>query len=236
MTGVLTKMTIEKIKNLFKGIVAFIIVTMSLFHIFFNSSPPKLAQNNKDYKEIIKNRNLLQAKYLEELNQKKITSDKYYLEITKLLSESKKEIKKVNNEKRAINNEFSFRGRRSFHFWIFVFGLVLPLLFFSCKSLYQDILRGDKYKSQFLSLTGIVVSFFWMIHLIFFTQKDFSKNSYILIILVCAIFCTFFTYFLIKQKINILIKKVERGEKSDEFERLSFEFIKEVNKSILKGA
>jgi len=94
--------------------------------------------------------------------------------------------------------DFSFRGRSSFHFWIFVFGLVTALFYFACKSLFNELAKGSTFKHQLISLSGIIVACFWLIHLLFYTQKDFQKNTYFFTILSIAVLCTIFTYFLVK--------------------------------------
>ena len=96
-------------------------------------------------------------------------------------------------------------------FWIFVFGLVTALMFFSCKSLFDDFSKGSNFRFQLVSITGIIISFFWMIHLIFLTQKDFTKNKYILVILLSSILLSTFTYFLVKYytyKDQIILKQL----------------------------
>ncbi len=202
---------IEKVKATTLGIVAFLLVTMSLFHIFFSSLPTDLQQNNLDYQQVVQNRDNLLQKYLEDLHQGNITISTYYSLTTQLLRDVKKKIHLLNQEKNSIQQEHSFRGRNSFRFWVFLFGLVIALLFFSCKSLFDDITKGSGYQFQFLSITGIVVSIFWLIHLIFYTQKDFTKNSYIITILICASLSTYFIYFLVKNftyKDDIILKQL----------------------------
>ncbi|MCH2197104.1 hypothetical protein [Kordia sp.] len=194
-----------------KGIVMFLIVTMSLFHIFFSAKSPKLAENNAAYKLAINDRNSLQNEYLEALKNKTISIEEYYSSVKELLSKSKEKIGAINDEKRAINFEHSFRGRNSFHFWIFVFGLVSALFFFSCKSLHNDFSRGSTVKFHLVSITGIIISFFWFIHLIFLTQNDFNKNKYIILTIVCASIFSVFTYFLVKYytyKDQIILKQL----------------------------
>lgn len=198
MTERLTTTRSQKIKGFIKGTVVFLLVTMSLFHVFFEASPPEVNALRKEYNEVIAKRNSLQKSYLEQLKAKTITVDEYYSLVSSLLKESKSNIKRINQEKVNVSHAFSFRGRSSFHFWIFVFGLVSALLFFSCKSLFDDLSKGSNYKFQFVSLAGIAISCFWMIHLLFFTQKDFNKNSYITLIVLSAVLCSIFIYFLIK--------------------------------------
>ncbi|MGG8495605.1 hypothetical protein ACQY1Q_04245 [Tenacibaculum sp. TC6] len=189
---------------------------MSLFHVFFDAYPPDIKANKLEYNKTINYKNNKLQEYLEKLKNKEISPEDYYSFTYNLIEETNIKVKNLSKEKIRINREFSFRGRKSFHFWIFVFGLVTALLFFSCKSLYNDIVHGSTFKFQFLSLTGIAISFFWMIHLIFLTQDDFTKNTYILMILSCAILATLFTYFLVKYytyKDDIILKQLSLIDK-----------------------
>ncbi|WP_093668990.1 hypothetical protein [Tenacibaculum sp. MAR_2009_124] len=199
---------------------------MSLFHIFFAPNSEKYLNHKKKYKTIIDKRDLGTIEILENyqkdlnvtLNRDSILvlSEKLIKDYTTHKELSNEQLREYTRTKRKYVDEHSFRGRKSFHFWIFVFGLVSALMFFSCKSLYDDIVNGSTYRFQFISLTGIAVSFFWMIHLIFLTQSDFSKNSYILMILVCACLATFFTYFLVKNytyKDDIILKQLSLIDK-----------------------
>ncbi len=188
----------NKILPIIKGVLAFLLVTLSLFHIFFDSKSDKIPANNDRYDEAIAYRNNTQKQYLEDLKNRKISVEEYYTLANDLMKFSKENLKEINSELAQINKEHSFRGRSSFHFWIFVFGLVTALFFFSCKSLHDDFSRGSTFRFHFVSLTGILVSGFWFIHLLFLTQKDFTQNKYIIAILVGAILFSAFTYFLVK--------------------------------------
>lgn len=225
----------QKTKVLIKGIVTFLLVTLSLFHVFFHSKPPKLEAVTKEYRQVIKKRNNLRSSYLEDLKKRKVSIDDYYTKVTSLIGQSEKDIKRLNNKKKSINQSFSFRGRKSFHFWIFAFGLVTALLYFSSKSLYNEIKEKRSLGFQLHSILGITISFFWMIHLIFFTQKDFTANSYVVVIFLCALSCAVSTYLLMKYQVKLAIKKLEKEQELDEFQKLGFEFIDKVNQSLLKG-
>jgi len=186
------------ISTIFKGTFVFLCISLSLFHVFFNSRPKELSKNNLEYKSLIENRDSKQHEYLEQLKLGTITSIEYYQLANTLISDSNKQKKIINNAKRKITKDFSFRGRSSFHFWLFVFGLITALFYFACKSLFDEITRGSTFKHQLVSIAGIIVSCFWFVHLLFFTQNDFNKNTYFFTILGLAGLFTFFTYYLVK--------------------------------------
>ncbi len=207
--------------------VSFVLITMSLFHIFFPPYSSEYLQHKSTLNKIVKNRDSIAFSIIENHRKSLINNelDSVSLDLisTKLVSDYRTHyenyktiIKNFNTKKKKLALEHSFLGRKSFHFWVFVFGLVSALMFFSCKSLYSDIVNGSTYRFQFISLTGIAVSFFWMIHLIFFTQKDFSKHNYFLMIIGCACLATFFTYFLVKNytyKDDIILKQLSLIDK-----------------------
>ena len=186
----LMKFMNSKIIPLTKGVILFIMVSLSLSHVFFKNKSPIVKNLISDYGKTVRERDSKLLDVFEKNNNQE--AKEIYLNYKKKLSKIKKE-----KDKAAI--EFSFNGRSSFHFWVFAFGLVTALFFFACKSLYHDIVEGSNYKFQFISITGIIISFFWFIHLLFYTQKDFNKNSYILTILLCSLSCSVVTYFFIKR-------------------------------------
>ena len=221
------KLALLKLKELLITLFSFLMVTMSLYHVFFESKSPEIERNNEDYRQLVIHRNSTQDKLLEQLKKKDINVDEYLFKITALEKKSKEKIKILNREKIRIIRDFSFRGRSSFHFWLFVFGLVTLGLFFSCKSLYQDIKNGSSFKVYFISICGIVISLFWVIHLTFMTQKDFSKHSYVGMILLCSIFFSVFGYYAIK---HIASKKLRKELQLKE----AFTTIEQLQKEVLK--
>lgn len=172
---------------------------------------------SKQYKDKVKERNKVLLDHFEKNGDDK--AKEIYMSY-------KKELKEISNKRKAEAIAFSFRGRNSFHFWIFVFGLVTAIFYFSCKSLHDEFSRGSTFKHQFVSLTGIGVSFFWFIHLIFFTQNDFNKHTYFYAIVGCAVLLTVFTFYLVKhftykdQAINNLTNLLVRT-KEDHYEKVA---------------
>lgn len=149
----------DNIKGIILGIVAFCIVTMSLFHVPFKRYSKNFLEHKKLYSKILKERNQIQDSLLNELGNT-LTIVQYKKAKKKYWNFSQNKLKTYTKKKKKLTEEHSFRGRTSFRFWLFVFGLVIALLFFSCKSLYHDIVNGSTFKFQFISLTGIAVSFF----------------------------------------------------------------------------
>ncbi|CAL2107677.1 conserved membrane hypothetical protein [Tenacibaculum sp. 190524A02b] len=171
---------------------------MSLFHIFFKSKTKEQLLATKSYKIKVKERDTYQLELINLLEKEEITKKEYVIKAKESFKYYKNELLKISKYKKKLAYQHSFRGRANFRVWIYLFGLVTLGLFFSCKSLYHDIVNGSTFKFQLISLAGIVVSFFWLIHLTFLTQKDFSESKYITLIIICAALATAFIYYLMK--------------------------------------
>lgn len=200
MTGQLIHKTTTGIKVLgvIKGVIAFLAVTLSLFHVFLEPKSQAQIDYAPKYKAEVKRLDSLQLHYISQLENQELTPKEYSAIAKEHIASYEPALKEISKKRGELAKEHSFRGRNSFHFWIFVFGLVTALFFFSCKSLHDDLSRGSTFKFHFVSLTGILVSGFWFIHLVFLTQKDFQQNKYVLAIIIAASLFTAFTYFLLK--------------------------------------
>ncbi|CAM1345633.1 sensor histidine kinase [Tenacibaculum amylolyticum] len=222
------------LKEVLFTVFSFLMVTMSLFHVFFNASSQEYLEHKKTYKTIIRERDSGTLNLIEDfnnvINQKPLDSvvflsEKLLLDYKQHFNNSKLKIKEYNSKKKELVLKHSFRGRSSFHFWIHSMGIVILGLFFSSKSLYNDILKGKNYSAYFVSITGIIVCFFWIIHLTFLTVNDFNQNSYIVLILVCSILFGFFG----KYSINYIVKmKLEKENMFNDAVRTIQELEKEV--------
>ncbi|WP_159090887.1 hypothetical protein [Aquimarina aquimarini] len=187
-----------KILGAIKGVIAFLAVTLSLFHVFLEPKSQAQIDYAPKYKAEVKRLDSLQLHYINQLENQELTPKEYSVIAKKHIASYEPSLKKISSMRGKLAREHSFRGRSSLHFWVFVFGLVTALFFFSCKSLHDDFSRGSTFKFHFVSLTGILVSGFWFVHLIFLTQKDFQQNKYVLILAITASLFAVFTYFLIK--------------------------------------
>lgn len=199
----------NKILATLKSLVVFSLVSLSLFCVFWNEYPDGYFEHKKNYKSIIKNRN---TGFLETISNHQEKLKKLYpndkilqglsqdlsKEYNTILESSKTNLREYTKTKKEYELAHSFRGRSSFHFWLMLFGLVSALFYFACKSLFDDISKGSHFRHQFVSIAGLIVSGFWFVHLVFYTQNDFLQNKYIGVILISSVLFSFFTYFLIK--------------------------------------
>ena len=137
------KLALLKLKELLITLFSFLLVTMSLYHVFFESKDPGIKKNNTKYINFITERSNKINLYLQQLDNKEININEYNALVTDIFFNSRKVVKELNDEKRKLSKKFSFRGRVSFHYWLFVFGLVTLGAFFSCKSLYCLLYTSD---------------------------------------------------------------------------------------------
>lgn len=200
----------NKIVAFAKGVIVYFLVLLSLFSVFSDEYSKEYLEHKKTYKQIIKNRDSstkgLINKHAQTLLDKYPNDPEINKIANSLMSDyesnfeyNRKEIKKYNSKKKELAYEHSFRGRSSFSFWISLFGIVTLGLYFSIKSLFDSISRGSTFRHQLVDITGIVVSVFWAIHLLFLTQKDFLNNKYFAVIIFCSSLISMFVYFLVKK-------------------------------------
>ncbi len=196
---------------LLKSVASFFLVTLSLFHVFFPSTTQELTELPLIYKTTAQKRDQNLNKLLDDLIENKITTDDFVHHTRAEITKSKIQLKELAEKKRKLSSEFAFRGRTNFRFWICQFGLVITILFFSFKSLYDDFSKGSHYKFHFVSISGIVVGIYWLIHILFLTAKDFDRNKYVVLILVCSVLFSVFIYFFLKNynyKDDIIYKQL----------------------------
>lgn len=166
--------------------------------MFWDNKSPEQIAFSPEYKKEVERLDNLTLDYISRLEKGEMSISEYSEVARNHLALYKPNLKAISKHRSKLNKEHSFRGRGSFRFWIFVFGLVTALLYFAAKSLFDEFSRGSTFKHQFVSVSGIVVACFWIVHLVFYTQKDFAKNTYFLTIFICALLMSVFVYHLVK--------------------------------------
>ncbi|WP_430413124.1 hypothetical protein [Kordia sp.] len=200
------KKTIERqeisAKSIFKGMILFIIIIMSLTHIYFSNQPNGTRENYLEYKSIIKERDSIQNLLILQLNNSTISKEEFILKFNSKSEHYKDKIKVCNKEKRAIINNFKFNGRKSFHYWLFIFGLSFSFFFLAVRYTYQIITdHKKKYLKKSLVLEAsawIAVSLFWVIHSIFVKNADLPKPVYTSIMFIICLLIGFSIVYFIK--------------------------------------
>jgi hypothetical protein len=152
---------------------------MSLFNKYLDRYSPEYLEHKKLYSKIVGERNNTSKLLLTQLSNREITIDNYVKSQTKNISSSKSKLKKYTKKKKHLASLHKFLGRPSLKFWIFVFGLVLLGFYFSIRSLINDLKQKVKTGHSFISTIGISVCLFWFYHLLFQTEHDFYKNTYL---------------------------------------------------------
>lgn len=197
----------SKLIPFLKGTIAFLLVSLSLFSVFFDEYSKEYLVHKSTYKSVVKKRDSINKSVILNHNKKLLLAfpndkkiqaltDNLLLEYDKGFLEGRSYLKEYTAKKKLLANNHSFLGRSSFHFWIVYFGLITGLLYFSIKSLKDSFSRGSTFRHQFLDIIGVIVSIFWGIHSIFLTQDDFVKNKYILTLSVCSVLGGVFVYFI----------------------------------------
>ncbi|MBC8755863.1 hypothetical protein H2O64_14390 [Kordia sp. YSTF-M3] len=195
-----------KIKEILRGIVLYLCITMSLYHVSFNFLSNEQIEHKKTYVPIIKERNENQQSLFNKFEKNEITKSDFlrlYKEQTKL---SKTKINNYNYVKRDLALAHSFNGRNSFQYWLFVFGLSFSFFALSIRYTLRIIYdHKNKYLKKSLVLEAsawIAVSLFWVIHSIFITNADLPTPIYASVMFCICLVLGFSIFFSIKYLIN----------------------------------
>lgn len=193
---------------------------MSLFHVFFENKAPELKENYNTYKSLLKERDSIETLLISQLNKNEITASEFSKKFYDNKSLYKKKIKACNAEKREISTNFSFNGRKSFHYWLFVFGLSFSFFILSIRHTYKQLLHykltnKSLRKSQvFEAAAWISVSLFWVIHSVFISKADLPKPMYALMMFTICLLIGFSIYYIIKYLIENKYTQLEKYRKS----------------------
>ncbi|MBC8753919.1 hypothetical protein H2O64_04505 [Kordia sp. YSTF-M3] len=204
------KKTIEKQAistiSIIKGMIIFLIIIMSLIHVYFGNKPDGTRENYLEYKSIIQERDSVQNILLLQLSNSIINKEQY-IEKSNIKSELySNKIKACNKEKRAIINSFKFNGRKSFHYWLFIFGLSFSFFFLAIRYTYRiiyDHKNTHLKKSLFFEASAwMAVSLFWVIHSVFVKSADLPTFVYASIMLCVCLLISISIFFFIKYLIH----------------------------------
>lgn len=199
------KITEKKTINLLeiiKGIILFVVIIMPLIHVFYENKPKKLAENKLEYRTLLKERDSIEKSLFLMLNSDILSKESFTKKFNENKLAYKKKIKQCNIDKRKILKEFSFNGRNSFHYWLFVFGLSFSFCFLAIRYTFRIIQDSkDHYlrKSQILEAScWIGISLFWVFHSLFIKKADLPTLSYAITMFVISVIIGLSIFYLIK--------------------------------------
>ncbi|QHI38673.1 hypothetical protein IMCC3317_40670 [Kordia antarctica] len=155
---------------------------MSLTHVYFSSKPDGTRENYLEYKSITKERDSVQNLLLLQLSNGIINKEEFIKIFHNKSDIYIDKIKKCNKEKRIIINNFKFNGRKSFHYWLFIFGLSFSFFFLAMRYSYRIVIdHKNKYLKKSLALEAsawMAVSLFWVAHSVFVKNADLPTPMY----------------------------------------------------------
>ncbi len=192
-----------------KGIVLFSIITMSLWHIFLDEKSPEMISHSKTYTPIIKARNEGANLLLDKLKSGEISKEDYISSYETVMYKAKKDLAYYNKKKYNLAHEFSFNGRSSLSFWIFVFGMSFSFFILSLRYSYYSIKKSTealKKSAVFESCAWISVSFFWVLHALFAKTSDFGSTTYLLLGMLISAFTSLAIVYYIKYAVTKKLK------------------------------
>lgn len=170
---------------------------MSLFHVPFKSFKQQLEPHKKQYRPIVAQRNKMQDSLLQQLGVTLNISTYKKLKAAAWKG-SQEKLKRYTQEKNKLIEEHKFLGNNSFKHWFFRFGLFTTLLYFTIKSLTNDLKATIPTGHQYASIGGISIAVFWLIHVLFIGASDYEIETYFFSILVISVLIGIFVFALAK--------------------------------------
>ncbi len=204
-------------------------ITASFPHRLLSPKNPEIAKLNKERAQLKKNWNLIESKHdsLLAINTISIAD---YLKIKSENSAMRiKDFRGISKKRRELVNNFSFNGRSSLHFWLWVLGIFISLLICSFFLAIKDIRLKKagllKWYEPPASISFIAVSLFWLYHTIFQRTKDFELSIYTLYLVLVLIPLSYFIYHFLRrfstieekllENIRILVSHILKNTKED---------------------
>jgi len=191
-----------KIKQIFRGIVLFFLITMSLYHVLFDEFSNEQISHKKTYNPIIVERNSSQDLLLDEFEKNKITKSEFLKLYKSQTNFYKEKINNYNYKKKDLALEHSFNGRNSFHYWLFIFGLSFSFfvlsLRYTFRIIYEHKNKNFKKSLLFEASAWMAVSLFWVSHTVFKKTDDLPTTIYALVTFIICFAISFSIFYVLK--------------------------------------
>ncbi len=214
-----THATTETVKrfliNVFAVIFIFIGITASFFHRPFSDKNPEIKKIDHERALLKKSWNLIEHGHDSLLKYNLISKNEYFKVKQKNEALRIQSFRSIAQKRATAHTKFSYNGRSSFKYWLFIFGVFLTLFVSSCFAATKDYRLKQagllKWYEPYTSISYISVSLFWICHTFFRTSTDYGLTTYSLIVLITAIPVSYFIYhflrksFLIEEKLKDLI-------------------------------
>ncbi len=190
-------------------------VLSSFIHAAFDSANknPEIILLNKHRKEL---RSYWEKKEFthDSLFINKLITKKVYFEIKKQNKiERYNSFLSVSKKRKIIAHDFSFNGRNSLHYWLWVLGVFVSLFVISINSSLKDYRLKKagllKWYESHVSVAFMFISLFWLYHTIFKKNYDFSLDFYLLILVSVLIPLSYFLYHFIRRLFTLEEKLLE---------------------------
>lgn len=215
----MTQTTTEKVKKYYLNIVAVVFliigITATFPHKLFKPAKdnPKITELNLERNELKKYWNSIELKH-DSLFMKNLISKEEYFNTKKLNEISRiNSFKEISKKRKTIAHEYSFNGRSSLSYWLWLFGIVLSFFICTCFLAIKDARLKKagllKWYEPTASISFIFVALFWMYHTIFKTSLDFNLSQYTLYLLFLLIPISYFVYHFLRRTFLIEEKLLE---------------------------
>ncbi|WP_299134626.1 hypothetical protein [uncultured Tenacibaculum sp.] len=216
MTGKLlqkTQTTTEKVKKYSVGLIAVIFlligITASFTHKLFlpAGENPKILQLNKERSLLKKSWNSKEKNHDSLFINNLISKNEYFQIKTSNKKQRILDFRNIGKKRREYAIEYSFNGRNSFHYWLWVFGISLTLFIVSCFLAFKDArLHKEgllKWYEPKAVISFIAISLFWLFHAVFKTSYDFELSTYLFFLLAVIFPLSYFIYHFMRRLYSI---------------------------------
>jgi len=206
MMKITKKQETNKLSAVLKGIILGFVIMMSLYHVCFDDKSKKLVDHKEVYNALIDKRTQIDSELIQNLLNDSLTKQEYALAVIEHKKLFKEKLRACNNEKKNIAYDFTFNGRNSFHYWLFVFGISFSFFFLALRYTFRiisEVKNGDLKKSLiFESIGWIAISLFWVIHTVFKKTDDLPTIIYAITMFSVCIVLGFSIFYSIKYLIH----------------------------------
>ena len=201
----------ESLKNKILNILAVILlsigITASFLHRALDSENPKIALLNQERADLKVFWNKKEEKN-DVLFKKDLISKEIFFKTKKQNEIDRiKDFKQISKKRKELAIDFSFNGRSSMHYWLWVFGVFLTTFIISCYLANKDSRLKKagvlKWYEPFFSISFISVSLFWLYHTIFMINIDFKFTTYVSYLAIIIFPLSYFLYHFIRRSFTI---------------------------------
>lgn len=191
----------------------FIGVTASFLHRVFPSKNPKITELTNERASLKIFWNNKEADLDESFKEDKLSKKDYFIQ--KNINEKSRiaAFGEIAKKRSKYAKDFSFNGRSSLHYWLWVFGLCITFFIVACYLANKDARLKKagllQWYEPWAGILFISVSLFWVYHTLFMRHMDFESETYIVVLFVILVPFSYFLYHFIRRIVSVEYRLLE---------------------------